>query len=75
MTAEDATSGERRIEFVRGGVPDDPGVARAIVLALDVLAGDRDDPMPAWWRAGVATAVQGRKVRSPSELTDRPGTG
>lgn len=75
MTGDGAPSGGRRIEFVRGGVPDDPGVERAIVLALDALAGDRDDPAPAWWRAGVEAAVRGRDVRSPSGLTDRPGTG
>ena len=68
----DAPSG-RRIAFVRGGVPDDPGVARAIALALGAEPDRAVPTATAWWWAGASALLTGRIARSPSELPDRRG--
>lgn len=75
MTVDRQDASGPGIVFLRGGVPDDPRVARAIEIAIGTGATSAPDAPSAWWRAGTSEALTGRLVRSPDELERRYRAG
>lgn len=77
MTVDRQDASGPGIVFLRGGVPDDPRVARAIAIAIGTGTGatSAPDAPSAWWRAGTSEALTGRLVRSPDELERRYRAG